>query len=168
MIRRAAKGDLERLSRLWMDLLESQAELDDRFGPSDDAQVRWRNDFPEWIHRESRRVFVSEESGEIHGFVTAERWTSLPIYKHVPEIYIDELYVTQEFRRRGIGRALVDAVAEWGKSVGVERLRAGTLASNELGRKFWEKVGGRAFTVTYAVDLAQVEKAEIRRSKLGF
>ena len=168
MIRRAEKRDVERLSRLWMDLLESQADLDGRFGPSDDALERWRNDFPEWIRRESRRVFVADENGEIQGFVTAERWTSLPIYRHVTEIYIDELYVTPEFRLRGIGRTLVDAVAKWAKSVGVERLRAGTLASNDLGREFWEKVGGRAFTVTYAIDLARVERAEIRRSKLGF
>jgi GNAT superfamily N-acetyltransferase len=168
MIRRAEKRDAERLSRLWMDLLESQACLDERFGPSEDALVRWRNDFPEWVSRDSRRVFVAEESGEIQGFVTAERWTSLPIYRHVPEIYIDELYVTPEFRRRGIGRTLVDTVREWGKSVGVERLRAGVLASNDQGREFWEKAGLLAFTVTYTVDLAAVERAEIRRSKLGF
>jgi GNAT superfamily N-acetyltransferase len=100
--------------------------------------------------------------------VTAERWTSLPIYRHVPEIYIDELYVTPEFRRRGIGRTLVDTVTEWGKSVGVERLRAGVLASNDQGREFWEKAGLQAFTVTYTVDLAPVEMAKIGRSKLGF
>ncbi|MEX1055810.1 MAG: GNAT family N-acetyltransferase, partial [Rhodothermales bacterium] len=81
MIRRAEKRDAERLSRLWMDLLESQAALDDRFGPSEDALVRWRNDYPEWVSRDSRRVFVADEKGEIQGFVTAERWTSLPIYR---------------------------------------------------------------------------------------
>ena len=168
MIRRAQKGDAEAVGRLWMELLESQSQLDPRFQPSEDALQRWKNDFPEWVRRDSRRIFVAEKEGAIRGFVTSERWSTPPIYREVREIYIDELYVEPGYRRRGFGRALVEAVATWAKEAGAQRLRAGTLGANTEGRTFWERVGAQAFTVTYTMDVQASREPEIRRGKLGF
>ena len=168
MVRRARKGDSDAVGRLWIDLLQSQSKLDSRFQPSDDALQRWRNDFPEWVRRDSRRIYVAEGDGAIRGFVSAERWSTPPIYRDVREIYIDELYVEPAYRRRGLGRALVEEVALWAKSEGAHRLRAGALGANGEGRTFWERVGAEAFTVTYTLEVQEPEEPPIRRGKLGF
>ena len=151
-----------------MDLLASQSELDSRFSPSEDALQRWMNDFPVWVARDSRRIYVADEDGAVRGFISAERWSPPPIYREVSEVYIDELYVHPDHRRRGLGRALVSEVTSWAREVGAHRVRAGTLAANSEGRAFWERVGASAFTVTYTMDVQAPAEPDVRRSKLGF
>ncbi len=158
--------------RLYLDLLHAHAEIDDRFAPAEDAEIRWRNDFNEWLDRPSRRLFVAVERGQVCGFVTAERWAPIPVFRLSTEIYVDELYVAPECRRKGLGRALLQAVREWAESLGAEGLRAGMLAANEDAAAFWKAVGGEPISVTIGVDLRSGKMGEddrkSSRAKLGF
>ncbi len=153
-IRTAQASDRDDVVRLWMELLRSQEVLDERFSPSEDAQVRWRNDFGEWIDRQSRRLFVAVADGRTRGFVTAERSSPPPIFRGRSEVYIDELFVDPDFRRRGVGTELVEAVRQWAESLGAERIRAGLLAANDEGRTFWKRVGGEPMTITIGIELS--------------
>lgn len=170
-IRRGRASDRDDVVRLWMDLLRSQAALDERFTPADDAQVRWRNDFGEWLDRQSRRLFVATVDGMVCGFITAERSSPAPIFEGRSEVYIDELFVEPEYRRRAIGTELVQTVREWAESIGAERIRAGLLAANEEGRTFWKHVGGEPITVTIGIELSPSEirsAAPSERRRIGF
>lgn len=170
-IRRAVAADEEDVVRLWMELLRSQAVLDKRFTPADDAQERWRNDYREWLDRKSRRLFVAEVDGRVCGFVTAETSSPAPIFEGRSEVYIDELFVEPDSRRRGLGTALVAAVRQWAESLGAVRIRAGLLAANDEGRRFWEQVGGEPITVTIGIELtpSKSNSSERReRRRLGF
>ncbi len=171
-IREAGTGDKDDVVRLWMDLLRSQGEIDDRFAPADDAEIRWRNDYTEWLSRGSRRLFVADEDGAVCGFVTAERWSPPPVFAASSEIYIVELYVEPANRRKGIGSSLVEAVRDWAEDVGAKRIRAGILALNEDGGAFWTAVGGDALSVTFGIDVQDGERSrddeQVGRSRLGF
>lgn len=171
-IRKATAADRDDVVRLWMDLLRSQAAIDERYSPAEDAEIRWRNDYNEWLNRPSRRLFVADDGGGIHGFVTAERWTSLPVYRVSSEIYVGELYVEPRYRRSGVGRSLLQAVRGWAAEVGADGIRAGMLASNEEAAAFWGAAGGEAIAVTIGIDLKAGKDAEDApsesRVKLGF
>lgn len=170
-IRRGRASDRDDVVRLWMDLLRSQAALDERFTPADDAQVRWRNDFGEWLDRQSRRLFVATVDDRTCGFITAERSSPAPIFEGRSEVYIDELFVEPEHRRRGIGSALVRSVREWADSIGAERIRAGLLAANADAKTFWKHVGGEPITVTVGIELSPPEEeraAPSGRRRIGF
>lgn len=170
-IRRARASDRDDVIRLWMDLLMSQSLVDERFTPADDAQVRWRNDYAEWLERESRRLFVAIVDGGVCGFVTAERASSAPIFRPRSEVYIDELYVYPEVRRQGLATALVGAVREWADEIGAQRIRAGVIASNNEARGFWEAVGGAPMTMTMSIELgrdAETSPSAAGRRRIGF
>ena len=170
-IRRARATDRNNVVRLWMDLLRSQSRVDERFTPADDAQVRWRNDYAEWLERESRRLFVAVIDGRVCGFVTAERASSAPIFRPRSEVYIDELYIEPEVRRQGLATALVGAVREWADEIGAQRIRAGVIASNEEARGFWEAVGGAPMTMTMSIELArnaEMPSSTADRRRIGF
>lgn len=152
-IRRAETGDRDAITALWLQLLEEQSELEERFRASGDAAERWENDFPEWIRDETRRVFVAEHEEGLAGFISAHRWTPAPIYAISEEVYIDELFVRPEQRRQGFGKRLVEAVEAWAANVGAERLRLGVLAANEGGNAFWERLGARPLSTTLVIDV---------------
>jgi GNAT superfamily N-acetyltransferase len=170
MVRPAHKSDRKVVGCLWSDLLRSQAAIDDRFAAADDARERFDNDFFQWLRGDSRRMYVAvDDDGTLCGFVTAERWNTPPIFRECPGVYVDEIFVESGYRRRGHGRALLDAVREWGERIGARELRAGVVAANREGCAFWKNVGGdeiaRTFTLT--IDGSE-EAAPTRGSRIGF
>jgi GNAT superfamily N-acetyltransferase len=174
-IRRARTADAERLADLWLALLRTQAEQDDRIDVSDDAAERWHNDFPVWLDDETRRIFVAEldtaegREGEVCAFASAHRWGPPPIYAESEEVYLDEIYVAPDAQRQGIGGQLVDAVREWAEGLGAQRVRAQVLASNDAGNAFWDAQDAAPLTITRAIECSP-EPAESREGtkKIGF
>jgi len=171
-IRLARAADKDDVVRLWMDLLRSQGEIDQRYAPADDAEVRWRNDFDEWLDRDSRRLFVAVVDDQVRGFITAERSAPPPIFRLSSEVYVNELFVEPDSRRSGIGSSLISAVKKWAEELGAERIRAGVLASNEDGGAFWAGAGGEVMSVTFGIDLGGAKGAgddhDSERARIGF
>src|SRR5690606_23896620 len=92
-----------------------------------------------------------------------------PIYQYIPEVFVEELYVSPDSRRTGIGTALFNAVRDWGASWGARRLRLAVLASNEAARSFWQRLDLSDLSITMALPLPGAEEVEERRkSRIGF
>lgn len=114
-------------------------------------------------------MYVAVEDDTVCGFATVERWGPPPIYQVRPGLYIDEIFVDPEYRRRGHGRSLVDAIRGWGDEIGARELRAGVLARNDEGCAFWKEVGGVEIAKTFAV-LLDTSRDDATRigSRIGF
>jgi len=167
-VRRARRDDQEQVGALWMAFLKAQTELDDRFAVADDALDRWNNDYPVWLTNETQRIFVVEPGDTIQGFATAHRWGPPPIYEESSEIYIDELYVVPDARRRGLGTQLVRAVRHWAESLSANRLRLQMMATNEAARAFWAQQEARPFTTTMTIELAPRSSEDEPARGIGF
>lgn len=150
---RAQRDDQEHIGALWVDFLNEQAALDDRFAVADDALARWNNDYPVWLADETQVIFVAKREGRIKGFATAHRWGPPPIYAESSEVYLDELYVTPAARRKGMGTQLVHAVHHWAASVGATRIRLQMMTANPKAQAFWAALGATPFTTTMTMDV---------------
>lgn len=169
MVRPARKSDRNAVRLLWSALMDGQGAIDDRYAPSVDAEERWENDFPQWLQAEARRLLVAVDDETVCGFATAERWGPPPIYRERPGVYIDELFVHPAYRRRGHGRALVEALRKWGDEIGAVEVRAGVLAGNAQACAFWEGLGAAEIAKTFAITLDRAEEARSRsRAGIGF
>lgn len=84
------------------------------------------------------RVFVAEVGGEISGFAGygSEREAD-PVY--LGELYA--IYILQSAHRKGIGRRLVNAVAQDLMAQGITSMLVWVLADNPA-RGFYERLGG--------------------------
>lgn len=86
-------------------------------------------------------VFVAEENGTLVGFLelglrsVAEGCTSSP----VP--YVEGWYVEANWRRRSIGRALMDAAEAWSRTHGYTELGSDTEEINRLSRDVHTALG---------------------------
>ena len=75
------------------------------------------------------------------------------LYRRDPDwIYLRQLFVKRQMRRKGIGRALV----EWLRSnawQGVEQVRVEVLTGNLDGTAFWKSIGFREYCITMEMEV---------------
>jgi ribosomal protein S18 acetylase RimI-like enzyme len=85
------------------------------------------------LDRDPDALLLAELDGRLVGSVIAgfDGWRA-----HVYRMAVDPTC-----RKKGVGRALVDAMEARFRSLGAKRSDAIVLLDNELGRSFWEAVG---------------------------
>ena len=85
------------------------------------------------------RVFVAKEGRRVLGFA----WANLVQYANTRVGYIDELYVQDPHRRRGIGSTLVTRALRWFAETEVEVVFVSTSAGDRAAQRFYHSLGFR-------------------------
>jgi L-amino acid N-acyltransferase YncA len=80
------------------------------------------------------------EQGEVLGWAALTAASSRPVYRGVAEVSI---YVDPDRARRGVGRALLEALVEASERAGLWTLRAGIFPENEASIALHERCGFR-------------------------
>lgn len=109
---------------------------------SDDANVVPRPTAGESFFGERTRpedVLVAELDGEVVGYVTVRRPTTLASNSHVQQI--QGLAVAPEHRRRGIGRVLVEAAVDEARRRGARKITLRVLGSNPDAMRLYRACG---------------------------
>lgn len=84
------------------------------------------------------KVFVSETDGIVVGYVHAEIYNTL--YSE-SLINILGLAVSSDYRRQGIGKALLKHVEDWAKGLGISAVRLNSGGSRKAAHAFYRAVG---------------------------
>jgi GNAT superfamily N-acetyltransferase len=74
------------------------------------------------------------------------------VFEPARSLHIHALYVDPELRRRGIGRALLEAAMDWGRGAGCTAADLNVLAANPA-RAMYEQLGFRAYQTEMVCDL---------------
>ena len=94
--------------------------------------------------RPAAEVILAEVGGEPVGL--ALFFTNFSTFRARPGIYLEDLFVRPEHRGRGIGRALIAAVARVAVGRGAGRLEWAVLNWNAPAIAFYEALGARPMT----------------------
>ena len=102
-----------------------------------------RRDLDRFLRRPSRfAVFVSERfDGGLNGFLEASLRDYADDCTTSPVGYIEGWYVDREARRKGIGRALVQAAEAWARSKGCAEMASDTHSTNKSSQIVHQRVG---------------------------
>jgi RimJ/RimL family protein N-acetyltransferase len=137
-VRPAEPGDAEQLTRL------AEAVSAEPEGWLISTGGEWRSVGDERRYLKALRryphaaVFVAErEDGALVGRLSVARDTH-PASTHVADL---GLMVAKDARRRGIGRALLQAAAEWARGAGVRKLELHVFPWNEAAIALYEAFG---------------------------
>lgn len=94
-------------------------------------------------------ILVSEEAqGTISGFV--QLFPGLSTVGMNARWTLNDLYVLPEYRRQGVGRALMSAAADLAQDHGVARLVLMTQVENKRAQRLYESLGWQRNTAFYS------------------
>ncbi|GAA0300745.1 GNAT family N-acetyltransferase [Halarchaeum salinum] len=141
---RLREAELEAfLTELWLPAKREMAatmtgyELDER----DDVRETGRSHYRSRLADDETATYVGREDGALVGYVSAELRGPAPIFEAVRECHVSDLYVDPDTRRRGAGRALLEAAEEWGRLHDCAHLDLNVDADNEGALALYEAAG---------------------------
>jgi GNAT superfamily N-acetyltransferase len=140
-IRPATSRDLDQVVALWSALTEHHAARDPIFAPRQGAEEQIRRVLDATLRDPDAVIFVCEGERGFRGYCLVGIDRAPPILVEVERAEISDLLVTQDARRRGIGRALVVRALRWAKERGVARCEVRVHVRNTEGQAFWRSVG---------------------------
>lgn len=91
------------------------------------------------IERPSAAAWVADCDGRVVGMITAQ--TVVSTAEGGESVWIEDVIVREGYRRRGIGRRLVQAVEQWCAGRGAARIQLLADSSNEPACAFYPKRG---------------------------
>lgn len=144
MIRLAEADDADRIGELWAEMVAYHAELDSQtFRPAEAGAALYASNIRERLADQDARVLVVELEGEVVGYVTGV------IANITTEMFMPlrcgllaDIYLRAPYRRRGIGRQLVERLALWFRAQGVRSFEWHVSARNRGALAFWNAIGG--------------------------
>lgn len=84
--------------------------------------------------------FVAEIDEKIIGFITAAE-KEVPSYRQVKVAELENIFVKEEFRSKGIGKKLMEAFVNWAKELKVDKVAVNVFALNEKAIAFYKREG---------------------------
>lgn len=148
-VRPARTRDLPEIVRLWRELIGYHEALGGQdFRLAAGAEGGWRAYLGGHIGRKTRTCLVAEDEGRLVGFLLAGVERRPGIFMERVHGLISDVYVRPAYRRRGVGRRLVDAALEWFGGRRVSRVRLRTDARNAPGVAFWKRLGFETVALT--------------------
>jgi GNAT superfamily N-acetyltransferase len=104
------------------------------------------------VFRKKRiNLFVASREGRLVGY--ALYFYSYSSFEAKPTLYLEDLYVLEEYRKQGVGFALFRRCVDEAMSQGCGRMEWAVLTWNEKALKFYEKLGARRLSDWYVYRL---------------
>ncbi len=154
-IREASAKDADAIADLWQQLVDYHRQLDrDMPGAAFNGAKRYARRLVQRLDDPYTRAFVAEYDGQVIGFVLGMIVDLMAdIFDQEPGGFLADIYVHPDFRRSGVGRQLVAALAAWFREQRLDHFDWHVAVKNEEGRAFWRAVGGREVMVRMRADV---------------
>jgi GNAT superfamily N-acetyltransferase len=140
-VRRAARRDRDRVAELWLALTEHHASIDPLFALREDAGTEVGRIVEAQLRDADTALFVWDEDGDLPGLCIVRVDRAPPIHEEVCRGEITDLFVQPDARRKGVGRALLEAGLGWARERGAKRLEVRVVRANPEGQAFWRAAG---------------------------
>ncbi|MGD9961225.1 N-acetyltransferase family protein [Nocardioides sp.] len=131
-LRSVVEDDASQLAELWADILRRADALD---------QVEDIRRLIKQVQADpDERIVVAEYDGQLAGAIFLRLATITPINLE-PVVQAVSPHVFPQFRRHGVGRALMDAAVCYAEELGIGHVASGSVSTSRDGNRFLARLG---------------------------
>jgi GNAT superfamily N-acetyltransferase len=152
-IRKAVTQDVPSILELWKELMDFHKERDRIFSRSATGHEGFADVITGHISSDISCVFVAEAGKDIVGYCLAFIEKYPPVLEIKEYGLVQDVAVTENHRRRGIGKRLLHEAQRWFSKNGVRRIEARVAATNKISTGFWSKMGFTPYLETVFVEI---------------
>jgi len=156
-IRRAASSDVERIVELGL-LLQEHAEKSNPliWRITEEGKKLIKQKVETDLTDSNVLVLLAEAHGEVIGYVRGEVTSRSD---HVPRIVgqVSLMYVIKQFRRKGVGRRLMEELCKFFNSNKAKNLTVRYIIGNKEAEGFWGKLGFESIIMTSSTHLGELD-----------
>lgn len=155
LIRKATEKDLDKVLEM-ADQLSVADSLYDK-----EIDLKWANTpkgkkyYREKVLTDSSVCLLAEINQESIGFALAKR-KEVPPFRKVKVVELEELFVKDKYRNKGIGKMLIDHFLNWAKDFGADKAAVDVYFLNEKGIKFYKREGFVPYDMILEIPLDKV------------
>ena len=141
-VRPAIEQDLDTIVALWKEFMKHETSIDPRFKVRANGEECFRAYATGILKSPQGTIFVAQSSsGELVGYTVIAIAGNLPYLEPEQFGYIEQAFVLQSFRGKGIGWKLTQAALAWFKERRLGSAMLHVLDKNEKGAAFFRQVG---------------------------
>ncbi len=159
MIRLAEAVDAERIGELWAEMVTYHATLDPQtFRPAASGAELYARSILDRLRDTDARVLVVELDGAVVGYVNgviADITTEM--FMPLRCGLLADIYLQAAYRRRGLGRQLVERLMLWFRSRGLRHFEWQVSAGNREALSFWKAIGGETTMLRMRASIPEVD-----------
>ena len=159
MIRLAEALDAERIGELWAEMVSYHAAMDPQiFRPAASGAELYARSILDRLSDADARVLVAELDGAVVGYVSgviADITTEM--FMPLRCGLLADIYLQAAFRRRGLGRQLVERLMLWFRSRGLRHFEWHVSAGNHEALAFWKAIGGETTMLRMRAFIPEVD-----------
>lgn len=148
VIRLATRRDVPALVALWEELMNFHQARDPFFTRSRNGSHIFARFVEENIRNDAACVLVAVADGKIVGYCQGILDRHPPALAESDFGQILDFGVTAEHRGAGIGQQMLEALCEWFRREGIRRVEVRHSTYNEIGARFWPKMGFKPYLQT--------------------
>ena len=145
VIRLLKSEDVDAVAQLWEALVAYHRELDASLPPAaPQGARRYARRLSDRLEDPMSRVLVAEVDGKVVGYVLGVVVDLAPeMFSQEASGFLADIYVDADYRRAGVGKALVEGLTDWFHEKGLHYFEWHVAARNEESLAFWRSLGGR-------------------------
>jgi ribosomal protein S18 acetylase RimI-like enzyme len=146
-IRPGRRDDAPAAARLWMQSAAEHATYDHVYATAPEAERTMRRFLADLASSSHSFLFVAVVEDEVIGFISGEIREGSPTFHSKTWASVDDVFVAEDYRSLGVGRALLKSVESWARERRAHGVSLQVAAANARGRKFYEDLGFREVSV---------------------
>ena len=140
-IARAEEHQIPAIAELWLEFMRFHQDIEPFFKPREGAVAGEEEQLRRVMKSEDGLVLVATDEGRVVGFAHSEIRGPHKVYSMDRYGALDTMAVTAEYRRKGVGEAMLREIRDWFRSRNVDRVELEVLSKNDIGYSFWKKHG---------------------------
>jgi len=158
LIRKARPNDINQIADLVLDLYKVHGRLEKAHRIKSDAVClnHIKKDLRKYFKRpKTRSILVCENDEKIIGFV--DFWIEKRnCYVHDKAIWIYEIHVDKNYRRKGAATRLIEEIARIAERRGIKEIDLTCVPKNEESSKFWRTLKAKTISVNAIINIKNI------------